>query len=145
MDNHLLQLKSGFFDLKQSKDPYHANNPASLLDKNSFVLSEIGDNLSNLVNPNDFSDVSSPINNNQGASFQPQKVVSTLSTGSASIVGGPDKDENLVMRKIKSSQSGYAHAAYAEKKRTMAISLNKLAEQIEGNKRYEKEEKNIQQ
>jgi len=47
------------------------------------------------------------------------------------------------MRKIKSSQSGYAHAAYAEKKRFMAISLNKLAEQIEGNKRYEKEDKNI--
>ena len=70
MDNHLLQLKSGFFDLKQSKEPYHANNnPASLLDKNSFVLSEIGDNLSNLVNPNDLSDVSSPINNNQGAAF----------------------------------------------------------------------------
>lgn len=68
------------------------------------MLSEIGDNLSNMLNPNDLSNVSSPVNNNNN------------------------------VRKAKSSEG-----TYGEKKRTMAISLNKLAEQIEekGNKRYD--------
>lgn len=47
-------------------------------------------------------------------------------------------DKDLKVRKVKSSNGG----GYIEKKRTMAISLNKLAEQIEekGNKRYGVEE-----
>lgn len=105
----------------------------SFYDKNSFILSEIGDNLSNMLNPNDLSDVSSPLNHNH-VLLQPQKIIST-SSGNSSIVMA---DKDLKVRKVKSSNGG----GYIEKKRTMAISLNKLAEQIEekGNKRYGVEE-----
>ncbi len=79
------------------------NNPpnVSFYDKNSFLLSDIGDNLSNMLNPNDLSDVSSPINQNH-AMLQPQKIISS-SSGNSSIVMG---DKDLKVRRVKSSNSG---------------------------------------